>query len=369
MTEQENDTGEGRATSPRASRVQRWLALGSLARLARFRARREEGHVWPATLLLGRWGWIKAHWCDRTYYLLVAIWVGLIFIPIPNDWNSFGTAKDAEDFLRTLWQVEAAALALSLAIIVFAVQAYRSTNQERYGALWRYIRSTYLQEGYEQGVVALLLTAVVLLGAGHGGPAGSAGAVAGFACLLSVFVLPPLLSGALRTTRRDFLREEREDRLTAAVSEQVDHDVAARHGFLLLTELAVVEPIKLDPFGRPQSETPMNALLANAVGSVADINLRRLIRLARHTRDSGGVTLTTRLSDYVGTSSQLLLLPAAAGERDVRLARRVVRVRAGRRRDNTLTQYLDDLEEEAVTAIRTGGPATFDAIADAYVET
>jgi hypothetical protein len=351
------------------SRVQRWLALGSLVRLARFRARREEGHRWPTTLVLGRWRWARAHWRDRTYYLLAAAWTALILVPLPNDWNPFGTNEDAEGFLRTLWQVEAAALALSLAIIVFAVQAYRSTSQERYGALSRYIRASWLQEGYEQGVVALLITAVVLIGAGHGGPAGSAGAVAGFACLFSVFVLPLLLNGALRTSRRDFLREEREHRLTAEVREQVAHDVATRHGFLLLAELAAVEPIKLDPFGRSQGDTPMNAVLANSVGSVADINLLRLIRSARHVRNSGGVTLTTRLNDYVGTRSQLLLLPAAADERDLRLARRVVKLRAGRRRDDTLRQYLDDLEEEAVAAIRTGGPATFDAIADAYVET
>jgi hypothetical protein len=362
---QQRDSGEGLAGKP----LQRWLALGSLARLARWRARREEGHSRPATLVLGRWRWTRDHWRNRTYYLLAAFWTGLIFVPFPNDWNPFGTTEDAEGFLRTLWQVEAAALALSLAIIVFAVQAFRSASQERYGALRRYIRASWLQEGYEQGVVALLITAVVLIGAGHGGPAGSAGAVAGLASFLSVFVLPPLLNGALRTSRRDFLSEERESRLTAAVSEQVDQDVAARHGFLLITELEAAEPIKLDLFARAKGDTPMNALLANSAESVADINVLRLIRLARRLRDSGGVTLITRLNDYVGMRSQLLLLPAAASERDVRRAGRIVKLRAGRRRDETLAQYLDDLEEEAVSAIRTGAPASFDAIADAYVET
>jgi hypothetical protein len=185
------------------------VGFGLLARLARFRARREEGHGWPGTLVLGRWRWARAHWRDRTCYLFALFWTGLIFVPLPNDLNPFGTTEDATGLLRTLWQVEAAALALSLAIIVFAVQAYRSAKQDRYGALRRYIRAGWLQEGYEQGVVALLLMAVVLIGAGHGGPAGSAGAVAGFACLVSVFVLPPLLSGALRTSRRDFLHRWR----------------------------------------------------------------------------------------------------------------------------------------------------------------
>jgi hypothetical protein len=321
-------------------------------------------------IVLGRWRWFKAHWRDRTYYLLGGLWVGLIFVPFPDPgFGPFKKTEDAEGFLRTLWQVEAAALALSLAIIVFAVQAYRSASQERYGALRRYIRASWLQEGYEQGVVSLVVTAVVLLGAGHGGPAGSAGAVAALACLVSVIVLPPLLSGALRTSRRDFLREEREARLTAAVSDQVARDVEARHGLILLTELAAREPIQLDPFARREPEAPMNALCADLVGSVADINLSRLIQLARRTRDAGGVRITTRLHDFVGSESRLLLLPASVSERDVRSARRIVRLRPGRRRDDTLRQYLDDLEEEAVAAIRAGGPATFDAVADAYVET
>ncbi len=301
--------------------------------------------------------------------MLAAVWAGLIFVPFPNDWNPFQKAEAAEGFLRTLWQVEAAALALSLAIIVFAVQAYRSTSQERYGALRRYIRASWLQEGYEQGVVALLVTAVVLLGAGHGGPAGSAGAVAGFACLVSVFVLPPLLNGALRTSRRDFLREEREERLTAAVSEQVDREVEARHGFALLTELATIEPMELDPFAVRQREQPMNAIAAGIVGSVADINLCRLIRLARRAQSAGGVTLTTRLYDFLGVESQLLLLPAAVSSRDTRRARHVVTLKPGRWRDETLRQYLKDLEEEAVTAIRAGAPGTFESIENAYVET
>jgi hypothetical protein len=367
-SEESGETG-GAPKESVASRLRRWLAFWSLARLARWRARREEGHAWPTTILLSRWRWVRAHWRDRSYYLLIVVWIGLIFVPFPNDWNPFGTAEEAEGFLKTLWQVDAAALALSLAIIVFAVQAYRSANQERYGALRRYIRAAWLQEGYEQGVVALLITGVVLLGAGHGGVAGSAGSVAGFACLLSIFVLPPLLNGALRTSRRDFLQEEREARLTGAVSEQVDREVEALHGTALLAELAATEPMLLDPYAVARPAQPMNAVIARMVGSVPDINLRRLIHLARTTRDGGGVTMTTRLYDFVGPESKLLLIPAAASADDTKLAGRVVKLKPGRWQDEALREYLKDLEEEAIAAIRTGAPGTFDSIGDAYVAT
>jgi hypothetical protein len=350
-------------------RTQRWLALWSLARLARWRARREEGRNWPKTLALGPWRGATAHMRDRTYYALAVVWIGLIFVPFPSDWNPFAKKEEAETFLRTLWQVDAAALALSLAIIVFAVQAFRSANQERYGALRRFISASRLREGYEQGVVALLITGVVLLGAGHGGVAGWAGMVAVLACFGSIFILPPLLSSALNTTHKGFLREERKDRLTGAVSEQVDREVEALHGAALLRELAAKEPVKLDPYVVGGRDPAMNAVLAGTAGSVVDINLRRLAGLARRTRDAGGVTLATRLYGFVGADTQLLLLPAAADDGDTRAAVSVVKVKQGRWRDEMLRRYLKDLEEEAIGTIRGGAPGTFESIGDAYVDT
>lgn len=368
MTEESDQTGDAEA-GRLAPRVQRWLALGSLARLARWRARREEGRNWPVTIVLGRWRWIRAHGRDYTYIALGVFWFVLAFLPwIPNDWNPFAKQEEAENFLRTLWQVDAAALALSLAIIVFAVQAYRSANEERYGDLRRTIRAIGLQAGYEQGVLALLVTGVVLLGAGHGGPAGSAGTVAGLACFVSILVLPPLLNRALQATRKGFLREKREGGLTGAVREQVDRQVEGLHGTALLTELAEAEPLALDPYAVARGEQPVNAAVAHASGFVADINLRRLIRLARRTRDDGGITLTTRLYAYVGTDTRLLLVPAAAGDHS-RLAGRVVNLKQGRWRDDALSDYLRDLQEEALGVIRAGAPGTFESIADAYVAT
>jgi hypothetical protein len=297
------------------------------------------------------------------------LWAGLIFVPFPNDWNPFAQKEEADTFLRTLWQVDAAALALSLAIIVFAVQAYRSANQEHYGALRRFIRASRLREGYEQGVVALLITGVVLLGVGHGGIAGSAGMVAVLACFGSIFILPPLLSSALNTTHQGFLREERMDRLTGAVREQVDREVEALHGAALLRELAAKEPVKLDPYAVGSRDPAMNAVLAGTAGYVADINLRRLARLARRTRDAGGVTLTAKLYGFVGADTQLLLLPAAADDGDTKAAVSIVKVKPERWRDETLRRYLKDLEEEAIGTIRGGAPGTFESIGDAYVET
>jgi hypothetical protein len=367
------DSGQGadgnNADTGGIPRTQRWLALWSLARLARWRARREEGRNWPKTLALGPWRWARAHLRDRTYYVLAVVWAGLIFVPFPSGWNPFAKKEEAETFLRTLWQVDAAALALSLAIIVFAVQAFRSANQERYGALRRFISASRLREGYEQGVVALLITGVVLLGAGHGGVAGWAGMVAVLACFGSIFILPPLLSSALNTTHKGFLREERKDRLTGAVSEQIDREVEALHGAALLREFATKEPVKLDPYVVGGRDPAMNTVLAGTAGSVVDINLRRLARLARRTRDAGGVTLATRLYGFVGADTQLLLLPAAADDGDTRAAVSVVKVKPGRWRDETLRRYLKDLEEEAIGTIRGGAPGTFESIGDAYVDT
>jgi hypothetical protein len=304
------------------------------------------------------------------YLWLAGLGLFLILLPIPNPhFGPFRKAADAELFLRTLWQVNATALALSLTIIVFAVQAYRSSTQERYGGtLRRFIRATFLQEGYELGVIALLLVAAVLLGVGHGGPAGSAGVVSAAVSLLSIAVLPLLLTRALGTTNRDFLREERANRLALAVREQVDYEVQARLALLVVDRLATDGTIAVDRFGA-RGGSVANAILAGRVGVVADINIARLRRLARRCAGGGRITLTTRLAEYVGSESRVLLLPPGLGRPDRRLAQRVVTVRRARRREETLSRYLDDLHEEAVDAIRTGGPATFEAVADAYVGT
>ena len=101
----------------------------------------------------------------------------------------------------------------------------------------------------------------------------------------------------------------------------------------------------------------MNAIPAGSVGSVADINLWRLIRLGRRVRDAGGLTLRTRLYHYVGPESHLLLLPAPVSARDQRLAGRIVTLRPGRRRDETLRQYLGGVGEslgEGLAAITEG---------------
>ncbi len=40
------------------------------------------------TLVVSRLRWGRAHWRDRTYYLIVAVWVALIFlpfIPVPDE--------------------------------------------------------------------------------------------------------------------------------------------------------------------------------------------------------------------------------------------------------------------------------------------
>ena len=67
------------------------------------------------------------------YLWLAAAAVVLILVPLPDPgFGPFTSTTDAGNFLRTLWQVDAAALALSLTIIVFAVQAYRCQGSREF---------------------------------------------------------------------------------------------------------------------------------------------------------------------------------------------------------------------------------------------
>lgn len=361
--------------SSRGPRIRLGLAraavFGSLARLSRIQARRARGHGRAASVLLGGWAYVRHRGRDATLALLGFVALGLVWLPGPDPgFGPFASQGDAREFLRTLWQVEAGALALSLTIIVLAVQAYSSSTAERYGAtLYRFIRASYLQQTYELGVVALLLNGVVLLGVGHGGAQGWAGLIVAVVSLVSIATLPLLLTRGLRSTERDVLLAQRRRSLSAAVGQEVDHEVQIRLGRIALQQVARDKAMEIGYLGTSADGTSALDVISGQAGSVSDINLLRLVRLNRRMRERGTLRLGAWLGEYVGPRTRLVALPEGARPRDVRLARRIVTVQPGRRRDQTLRRFLDDLHEEAIEAIRAGQPASFDSVADAYVET
>jgi hypothetical protein len=161
---------------------------------------------------------------EHSFPFATALVAGLLVIPAPYNpcFGPFRSSTHADEFLRTMWQVEAGALALSLTVIVFAVQSYAAAVRGRYGAsLRRFIRASRLEVIYQLGVLALVTDGAVLVGYGHDGTAGWAGLCATGLSLLSVALLPGTLTNALRSAENDMVRRLRQAALTEAVRDQV----------------------------------------------------------------------------------------------------------------------------------------------------
>ena len=108
----------------------------SLRRLAL----REKAHLEDATRRTRVGRLIRSCWWNVTHHrgwalLLVVPSIGLAFVPSGLSLNPLDDEKKATSILQILWQVEAAALALSLAVVIFILQAVYSTRPSCAGPL------------------------------------------------------------------------------------------------------------------------------------------------------------------------------------------------------------------------------------------
>jgi|SRR5215203_754933 len=72
----------------------------------------------------------------------------------------FNNPSDAAEFLRTLWQVEASVLALSITVIIFAFEAVSSRHNIK---LYEFAKDVHLFPVFYVGVVGLIVDGLILL--------------------------------------------------------------------------------------------------------------------------------------------------------------------------------------------------------------
>src|SRR5215210_3811489 len=96
--------------------------------------------------------------------------VGIAFIPLPWSLSPLQDSDSAEDYLQVLWQVQAAALALSLAVVIFIFEAVYSTRPRP--SLRGLAEQIRLPAIFYSGLYGLTLTGLVLLGARQDAPGG-----------------------------------------------------------------------------------------------------------------------------------------------------------------------------------------------------
>ncbi len=293
------------------------------------------------------------------YLLLFAmLWAPVVVAPFGRGGGSlalgpFGENGTSKEFIGTLWQVVAAAVGLSVAMIAFAFEAFMGASQRSFGLTLReYAAETRLLDAARLGVLALFLDGAALAGLGSGAPGGWA---AIWATLISALTLIAVLTIIERTVgslgQEELLRIRRrrlEDVVDAALRRQ------------LLTQSADIFLAGDDVPAIDRSfmfHPPGPRIRARRAGTLRDVRLgppaRMLARRAfggRHDR----VLLLRGLDSEMNKGDEVLTVPGGLSGREEATLRRSVRINSRHDLDDRfdLMAQVDRLHGSAVEAIR-----------------
>jgi len=307
------------------------------------------------------------------FWLLLLGLAGVLFFPSqvyiykwPLNLSLFGSATEAAEFIKVLWQVAASVLALSIAVIIFAFQSVPSS---RYGIkLHEFARDTHLFPIFYWGIVGLLVDLLVLLGIGKGAPAGGAGSWAVFVSGSSLLFVAVVFTRTVRALDPDRLHSRRLERLRKEVDLAVEREILERIAYNLLQEKCEKAGIRLAPMSVTSLPTGAKAVTAPRSGQVRDIDLQILEELTTGAAAHNGTPSHFELRVYLGMKvlqgHKMLVLPSSADE-IMEKAKRVVRLEEGASADS-LAEAAERLHEEARVATRDGSPARYADAVDAY---
>jgi hypothetical protein len=294
------------------------------------------------------------------YRLIFAV----LFLPAPLKafgvdtsalyFGPFESVKTGEAFLQTLWQVVAAAVGLTVAMVAFAFEAFLGSEQRQFGGSFgAYARETGVLLIVRLGVAALILDGAVLLGIGEGAPAGWA---AMWATLIAAVTLLGVLSVIERTVRSlapEQLVKARRRRLDRVVELALRNQLMGQAAEVILREgndLAVERTLVASGGKRIRS---------GRAGALVDVRIGTLGRIAvRHASPGAPVKLRTLigLGQEITEETEVAVLPSDLPPRLRRRVRRAFRIGGsnGDPEEADLVALIDRLHGAAKTAIRGG---------------
>lgn len=305
------------------------------------------------------------------YGFLASVLIGLLWLPIYFRPGVLNDAGESRVYVQTLWQVVAASVALSVAMIGFVFEAFANAAQRSLGgSLREFARETGLQFTLTLGFVALVIDGMVLLGLGTDAPRGWAAAVGiGVSGATIGIALPFVFARTLRSLEFDYLvslRRRQIERLArnamiAQLLGQVGDGLLGQHQIRALDRGVWVgsDQVPIEP---------------PSTGRLWDIRTARLSKLARHRPPSGAVQnidVLTTLGDRVGHGRAALAVESGRSARWTRAARRAIKVRRWRAGDDPgrlLIEELEKLHEASKAAIREHRRGDWSQISDIYAE-
>lgn len=252
--------------------------------------------------------------------------------------------------LVSIWQVQAAVLALVVAAVLFAFES--AIRQRPSTPLHEYAARAGLAQFIYLGAAGLLSVGGLLMWSPHDPPVAAA-AVALMVSAGGLASVPLLASRAMRVIGPDWFREARLRDIRDSVDEYVRQQALQLGGYKVLQET------------RPDIEVGLRYLLSERIsvevaetdGEVYDLRLDRLDALRR----ANALRVTAALGERVRQSDRLIDVSGVAPS----TGRRCVRIVPPRRRREVVAQTAL-LFEEGMTAIRSGSPAAIEEVTDAY---
>lgn len=226
-----------------------------------------------------------------------------LFPPVP-------LTPGSTDVLAVIWQVEAAALALTVALILFLFESL--TRGPLRIPLRDSVQSAGLLPLFNLGVTALVVDGVVLIGFGRDSTTRQWPLVWAISLtmlailsLFLVFVLALLLVDVQVVVNR----LKRQTYLVAR--EAVDQTIYQRVGNNELSHFCQTWNIAFDVFLAPPTPPGTKVVRAGRRGIVVDIDLWELQRLARLSAGmQGAISLRVKLGDRVAPDSVILAVPS-----------------------------------------------------------
>ncbi|HVU78845.1 MAG TPA: hypothetical protein VHC67_14800 [Gaiellaceae bacterium] len=298
------------------------------------------------------------------------VWLApLAFIGLVQPWiwqggfSVFGHAEETSvDFIGILWQVQGAALGLSLAVVLFVFQSVYGNRLG--GSLRDFAEETWLFPIFYAGLIGLVLDGAVLLHVGQGAPGRWAASWAVIWAFGTAIALGFLFVSTIHAIDPGSIHELRLRRTRRAVEAAIEDVIFRRVATVLLGQFCEAHAIEYSPwFGR--SVRGATIVKARRAGEVRDIRLRALRRVAEksHHRGLPQPLLRAELGRAVRAGSDLVSVDSALARATGRL-RRSFRLR--RMEKDKFRTLIKDLHDEAVIAIRTPSPATYSAIKNLY---
>jgi hypothetical protein len=312
------------------------------------------------------------------WLLLTACVTALVWLLWPQCWtpDALRHAESAKGFVQTMWQVLAAALALSAAIVTFSFSAFASSRLSEMGSkLSDFARSSGLLVGIMVGLLALMVCGAWLLTLpAEPPPAGvtlrqteSSGAVA--ACLLgtvALFLVAYVLRQALKAGDRDWVQLLLLRRIQNYLDKAVATEIERAQGRLVLTEVLERYELRSSGLRRPPG---FRVLEHVRQGVVFDVRLRLLVRLTRE-RDSPSalalnpLVVAWGLGYEIGPGTEPLWIREGISVRR-RKVRRIFKTKTKSDAPSTAND-LDRLSRQGLVAVREDDEPWYEEVTSIY---